>query len=86
MRGSKLLKAIIEVVNDLGAEDPHHPKEVTDELLRRKYWGTRVPKTPLRTVTSYFSENPETFVLQAGGGYYYMLPAHHRPRAAGRGR
>ena len=80
MRGTKLRKTIIDVINDLGPEDVHHPKEITKELLRRKYWGNRVPKTPLRTVTSYFSDNPEIFIPQAMDerGYYYMLPAYHR--------
>jgi hypothetical protein len=80
MRGTNLLRAIIDVVNDLGPEYVHHPKDVTEELLKRKYWGNRVPKTPLRTVTSYFSENPEIFVPQAMDerGHYYMREAYHR--------
>lgn len=81
MRGTKLLNAIIDVVNRLGPDEVHHPKEITKELLRQNYWGKRVPRTPLRTVTSYFSDNPEIFVPQFMDerGYYWMKPEYQRP-------
>jgi hypothetical protein len=78
--GTKLLRAIIDVVNDLGPDSVYHPKRITDELLSRKYWGNKVPKTPLRTVTSYFSLNPEIFTRPYGRGRgYLMAQSYHRP-------
>jgi len=58
---SGLLKAMIDLMNDLGPAASYDSDSITWELERRGQWDGRPVETPERTVNSYFSQHPEVF-------------------------
>lgn len=72
-----LFKEIIAIINEDDPAGICYPQSITDELLRRNYWGQIPPATPLRTVTSYFSENTPGYFIRTYGGYF-LCEAYRR--------
>jgi hypothetical protein len=56
-----LLKAIIEEARILGADARFCSVDITEALLRKRFWGFKSPKTPERTVNMYCSQRSDIF-------------------------
>ena len=65
-----LLKAIIDVMKELGADQCYRADYIAAKLKEKNYWGGRMPKTPERTVSTHFTENREIFGASNGAEYF----------------
>ena len=72
-----LLKEIVDLINAEGPEYAYHPREITDRLLAAGHWKGKSAETPLRTVTSYFSDNPQIFNVMPEHEYR-LIEAYHK--------
>ena len=68
-----LLKAIIDEVRAQGADARFYSVNITEALLRKRYWGDKPPKTPERTVNMYCSQRPDIFD-HVGRDTYQLRP------------
>ena len=73
---SGLLKQILALIREQGVQERYNTDRVTTELKKRSryVWPMGVPKTPERTVNSYFSQNPEIFDC-VGSNTYALRPS-----------
>jgi hypothetical protein len=76
-----LLKAIVDLINELNPEDCWTSTYLTKILKQRGQWKPGTAKTPERTVHMYLTENPEIFspTIEA---QYFLNEAYRKPPPA----
>jgi hypothetical protein len=74
------LKAVIEVMNDLGPDMFHHDSAVVEELQRRGHWKGKTAETPHRTINMWFTQRPDIFAV-GPEATYCLREAYRRATA-----
>ncbi len=70
---SGLLKAMIDLMNELDPTRPYNSTQITSILAQRGHWDNSPAKTPERTVNSYFSQNQDIFLHVGSNSYCLQL-------------
>lgn len=74
-----LLKAIVDLMNEVNPEGCWSSAAITNILKKRGHWKPGQAKTPQRTVHMYLTENPEIF-SRTHGAEYFLNEAYRKDR------